>query len=141
MKGKSLVILAISAIIGIFCGYYYFITQRIEGWETRGQFGDTFGFLTAFFSALAFLGLIYTVFQQNEIIRQSKIDTENSINEFNESIRQFQRQQYVQRLTTLIFINESRLNRYREKKQNELAIETERTLINLTSELDNFLKG
>lgn len=61
-----------------------FITYKImPDWTTRGQLGDMFGMANSFFSSLAFLGLIYTVFLQQ---RQLDLQRKDSI-EANESFQ------------------------------------------------------
>ncbi len=43
-----------------------FVVERyIPDLEQRGQFGDQFGAITALFNGLAFLGLIFTIYQQH----------------------------------------------------------------------------
>lgn len=54
------VVLATQALV-LVATYYVF-----PDWPTRGQFGDVFGAANAFFSGLAFTGLIYTIFLQRE---------------------------------------------------------------------------
>ncbi|HEX9927155.1 MAG TPA: hypothetical protein VGB02_01300 [Pyrinomonadaceae bacterium] len=124
--------IAITIISGVFYGYYCVIYERIGDWQTRGQFGDAFGFLNAFFSALAFSGLIYTISQQNKVIRQSKT-------EFDEGVRQFKEQQQVQALITLISIYGKRLDEYKAKNKDDLATQTDKKIVDLTKKLEKFL--
>ncbi|NRF91547.1 hypothetical protein HQN89_11000 [Paenibacillus frigoriresistens] len=53
-----------AAVLIFICFAIYLIITSIifkGDWVTRGQFGDTFGFLNTLFSALAFVGVIYTL--------------------------------------------------------------------------------
>lgn len=53
------------------------IGLALPSWTTRGQFGDLFGAVNAFFSGLAFFGVIYAVLLQREdlAIQQAQIET------------------------------------------------------------------
>jgi hypothetical protein len=134
-------ILLFILIVATFISYYLLVTSKIDNWAARGQLGDTFGLLNAFFSAMAILGIIYTIFQQNEIISHSQKDTENSIQQFKASIKQFEQQQRVQALTTLITIYEKKLTEYESKNETQLAVQTNKKIITLTTELENFLNN
>lgn len=58
-------VLAIQSVVGVALFY------SIPDWATRGQFGDMFGIVNSLFSGLAFSGLIYTIFlQQQELSLQ-----------------------------------------------------------------------
>ena len=49
--------------------------------EIFGQIGDSFGILNSLFSALAFSGVLYSIWQQNETIKKQEIEIEqNRIN-------------------------------------------------------------
>jgi hypothetical protein len=58
--GSSLTIILSSLLLGV---ALYF---TLPDWQTRGQFGDMFGFLNSMFSGLAFIGLIYTIVLQRQ---------------------------------------------------------------------------
>lgn len=65
------------------------IIKCIDNWEQRGQFGDLFGVVNAFFSGLAFAGLIITIRQQHQdleyqkqAIEQTNLEMKCQINEF-----------------------------------------------------------
>ncbi|NLD55927.1 MAG: hypothetical protein GX652_14850 [Burkholderiaceae bacterium] len=63
--GAVLGILLIQAIAG------WFIYSGLPKWDERGQFGDMFGVVNSFFSGLAFVGIIYTIYlQQQELALQ-----------------------------------------------------------------------
>lgn len=60
------IILTISAFTLVFPVYFFVVRYILPGWSESGQFGDMFGGLNAFFSGLAFLGVIYAIFLQRE---------------------------------------------------------------------------
>lgn len=60
------IILTISFFILVFLGYFLVVRYVLPDWAESGQFGDMFGGLNAFFSGLAFLGVIYAIFLQRE---------------------------------------------------------------------------
>jgi hypothetical protein len=43
----------------------------IPDWQIRSQLGDMFGVVDSFFSGLAFIGLVYTIFIQKEETNKS----------------------------------------------------------------------
>jgi hypothetical protein len=50
----------------------FFVFSGPEAMSTRGQFGDLFGAVTAFFTGLAFAGVIYTVYLQTEELESAR---------------------------------------------------------------------
>ena len=51
-------------IVGVLAAWsltLFGITQFIDTWEVRGQFGDLFGSINSLFSGFAFAALIYTI--------------------------------------------------------------------------------
>jgi hypothetical protein len=56
----------------------------LGGWQTRGQFGDLFGGVNAFFTGLAFAGLVFTILLQGYHLRSQgeelSLSTELSVN-------------------------------------------------------------
>lgn len=58
--------LPILVVILVFTIYFSVVRFLLPGWTESGQFGDMFGGLNSLFSALAFLGVIYTIFLQRE---------------------------------------------------------------------------
>jgi len=60
------IILTITAFILVFSSYFLVVRYLLPEWVESGQFGDMFGGLNAFFSGLAFLGIVYTIFLQRE---------------------------------------------------------------------------
>ncbi len=61
-----LVLVGILVASGLFAIYFKTITYFYPMLPERGQFGDMFGGLNAFFSSLAFLGIIYTIWLQKK---------------------------------------------------------------------------
>lgn len=60
------IILTISFFILVFLVYFLVVRHLLPEWAESGQFGDMFGGLNAFFSGLAFLGVIYAILLQRE---------------------------------------------------------------------------
>ena len=141
MKKKQIIFIGIILIIifAVFKIYYSYVITYVSNWQTRGQIGDTFGSVNALFSSLAFVGIVFTLFQQNDLINQSRIDTANSMKEFNESVIQFKQQQKIQALNNLISIYEKRLHYYKSVNETALIIITEKKLVDLIAELELYL--
>lgn len=60
------VILTLVVFVSVFFAYFFVVRSQLPEWAESGQFGDMFGGLNAFFSGLAFFGVIYTIFLQRE---------------------------------------------------------------------------
>jgi uncharacterized membrane protein len=50
--------------------YYYQLWHMFGKMDERGQFGDTFGAVTSLFTALGFIGIAITIYQQSKQIQQ-----------------------------------------------------------------------
>ena len=61
-----------TVIIVALIAAYIFLLRVFVGsdWSQTGVFGDSFGGLNAFFSALAFVAVIYSISQQNEVLKK-----------------------------------------------------------------------
>lgn len=71
--GSLIAVLAV--LIGFLCTWYGVLPypSQIKTVEERGQFGDSFGFLSALASSLGFIGLLFTLaLQQRQISEQAK---------------------------------------------------------------------
>jgi hypothetical protein len=79
--GPSVLAWVISGII---------IYKTMPDWASRGQVGDMFGAANSFFSTLAFLGLIYTVFLQQRQLEQQRKDSFESNKSFQLQIKEMQ---------------------------------------------------
>jgi enterochelin esterase-like enzyme len=123
MKLKHIIIILICSIL-IFIGYYFLIYWIHPLLSNRGLFGDSFGALNSFFTMLAFFGVVYTINQQNAIIKQNK--------------REFDTQQKIQSLTTMIKVYQTK---YSEAKRNDgiKANEYFKKNNQLTNELEKIL--
>lgn len=69
-------------VIAIFLFYPIVLWLCLKSLEQQGQFGDMFGAVTALFSGLTIVGLIYTIILQREdikIARQSLIDQKEEL--------------------------------------------------------------
>jgi len=71
----ALIVLVIQLSIG------FIIYLIFNKWDTRGQFGDMFGFVNALFSGLAFTAVILTLYYQQKEIRhtQEQIELQNML--------------------------------------------------------------
>jgi hypothetical protein len=65
--------------ITVLCVIYAFVTYRLED---KGVFGDMFGALTAWFSGLAFAGIIYTILQQKTELGYQREELRQTREEF-----------------------------------------------------------
>lgn len=123
------IIISIFLTITCFALYALLLNVFIEDKQVQGQFGDMFGTLNAFFSGLAFIGLTYSLLQQNNILAQNAT-------QIKQNTLEFETQQKIIALTTLINIYQSRLADNAEHlKINELKQKMDR----LTLELEQFL--
>jgi len=59
-------VVVIFAVSTIMCIYYALVSKYCGDLSRRGQFGDTFGAISSFFTALGFVGLVYTVWLQKK---------------------------------------------------------------------------
>lgn len=62
---KKAILLSL-VFLTIFVAYFILVRMFLPEWAESGQFGDMFGGLNAFFSGLAFLGVIYAILLQRE---------------------------------------------------------------------------
>lgn len=78
MKHKDNLFIWLIVAVVAFCATYILIMDYCfpEDLEKRGQFGDMFGFLGALFSGLAFAGLIVTIRQQREDLKNQRDEIE-----------------------------------------------------------------
>lgn len=65
----------------IFVNYYFFVGKPTD---TRGTFGDMFGLSNAIFSALAFVGIIVTIFLQSQELAEQREELKLTRKEFNQ---------------------------------------------------------
>lgn len=130
MKLKHIVI-AILLTVLIFLAYFLIVSNQLLDWGQRGQFGDMFGTLNSFFTALAFAGVIYTVLQQNEMIKQNSKQLDDNKEEFKIQLK-------IQALTTLLNIYQAKYDQLKNSNHIE-ANEVKVKIINLTKELETFL--
>jgi hypothetical protein len=80
LGGAAIVVGAILVVALIQVIYKAWIFKAFPNdMSTRGQFGDIFGTVTAFFTGLAFAGVVYTIIlQRNELENQRKQQTDQS---------------------------------------------------------------
>jgi hypothetical protein len=75
-------------------------------WETRGQFGDSFGAINALFSGLAFAGIVYTIIIQ----RKDLSDQQEEIKKQNTAIK---RQRFENTFFSMLKIHSEQLSQLR----------------------------
>lgn len=77
MKHKNILLIWLIVVVAICAAYFFIMFMWFPGnMEKRGQFGDMFGFLGALFSGLAFAGLIVTIRQQREDLKNQRDEIE-----------------------------------------------------------------
>lgn len=130
MKLKHIVIAVLLTIL-IFIAYFLIVGNQLSDWGQRGQFGDMFGTLNSFFTALAFAGVVYTVLQQNEMIKQNSNQLDHNKEEFKVHLK-------IQALTTLLNIYQAKYDQLKNINHIE-ANEIKVKIIKLTNELEIFL--
>lgn len=69
------------SIAGAFIYYYVAVVNSwwpitVKGFQEKGQLGDSFGIFTSLFSALAFGGVLFTLWYQHQTLLQNKIDSD-----------------------------------------------------------------
>ncbi len=64
-------------VLLIYCAFLTFIPRLYPNIQERGQFGDTFGALSSLFTALGFVGLLFTIHQNNaELMKRDQEATQ-----------------------------------------------------------------
>ena len=77
MRYKNSLVIWLVVVVAICAAYFFVMYLWFPGnLEKRGQFGDMFGFLGALFSGLAFAGLIITIRQQREDLKNQRDEIE-----------------------------------------------------------------
>ena len=77
MKHKNSLFIWLVVVVAICAAYFFVMYLWFPGnLEKRGQFGDMFGFLGALFSGLAFAGLIVTIRQQRDDLKNQRDEIE-----------------------------------------------------------------
>ncbi len=128
---KKNIAIALTLTITIFVVYYLIVSHYITTPSEQGQFGDMFGTINALFSGLAFLGLTFTILQQNELIKQNSNQIAQSKKEFDTELR-------IKALTTLITINQNKYIQIKDVNHLE-SNELQKKILTLTTELEQLL--
>ena len=140
MKTSHIVILIIFIIIiSLNIVFYYFVSHYTSNLQANSQIGDAFGILNTFFSSIAFVSVIYTLFQQNEMIKQGQIDTDITINELNLSVKRYEKEQKISNNLNLTKLYEKRLSSYTNDPDNNSAIQLRAKINQLSTELEQLL--
>ena len=126
------IILSIILVLVLFIGYYKLLTFFVVKCDEQGQFGDMFGALNAFFTGMAFLGVIYSIIQQNQIIEQNSKQIQQNELEYKTDLR-------INALSTLININQNKYSQIKDINHIE-ANQLQKKIISLTEELEKLLK-
>lgn len=97
------------------------------GWETRGQFGDMFGGINAFFTGLAFAGVIYTILlQRRELelqrdeLRMTRDELHTSAQAQQEQASQLKEAANLSALTALLNVYSTDLQPLRDITQDSM---------------------
>ena len=123
------IILSIILVLVLFIGYYKLLTFFVVKCDEQGQFGDMFGALNAFFTGMAFLGVIYSIIQQNQIIEQNSKQIQQNELEYKTDLR-------INALSTLININQNKYSQIKDINHIE-ANQLQKKIISLTEELED----
>jgi hypothetical protein len=75
------VILAVLIALLIFSGYGYVVFEKIQNKEKLLEFSSSFAPLSAFFTALAFIGLVLNSLYQAGEIKKTKVELQKERNE------------------------------------------------------------
>lgn len=75
-----LILIMVPIFILLYLSASYFLLWPFDGWarDELGQFGDSWGMLTCIFSALAFIGVVYSVKIQRDSYNKIRQDSEDS---------------------------------------------------------------
>ena len=108
------------ALLGVFCImalFAFIVINKLETWEQRGQFGDLFGTINAFFSGLAFVGLIITIRQQHkdleyqrQAIEQTNQEMQSQTDEFNKQNETMKIERFENTLFKMLEVQQSIVN-------------------------------
>ena len=90
--------------------FWYFSKSCNIGWETKGQFGDTFGTINALFSGLAFAGVIVTILLQREDLQLTQKELKRSTQAQEESANALKEQIKSMRYASMLEGYSSLLN-------------------------------
>lgn len=117
MKQKNSSFIWLVVAVVVVCATYIFIMFLWfpGNMEKRGQFGDMFGFLGALFSGLAFAGLIVTIRQQREDLKNQRDEIELQREDLNAQTEALKLQKEEIRQTN----EELKLQREEMKAQNK----------------------
>ena len=85
-------IYAVCIILIIFFLFWFGIDHFISDLQERGTFGDKFGAVNSLFSGLAFAGLIYTIYLQQEELRLQREELRQTREEMARQTREFDEQ-------------------------------------------------
>lgn len=141
MKTSHIVVLVIFIIIiSLNIVFYYFVSHYTSCLQANSQIGDAFGILNTFLSSIAFVSVIYTLFQQNEMIKRGQIDTDITINELNLSVQRYEREQKISNNLNLTKLYEKKIATYSNDSDSNTAIQLRVKLNQLNTELENLLK-
>jgi hypothetical protein len=70
--------------------------------DTRGQFGDIFGGVNAFFTGLAFAGVIYTIFLQRKELELQRDELHRSADALSEQVERLKEAAELSAISTLV---------------------------------------
>ncbi|MBQ7424111.1 MAG: putative phage abortive infection protein [Prevotella sp.] len=91
-KHGKIALCAMSAVLLLLLFSWLCIDYYIPDPQSRGTFGDKFGAVNSLFSGLAFAGLIYTIYLQQEELRLQREELQQTRQEMNRQTREFDEQ-------------------------------------------------
>ncbi|REJ17986.1 MAG: hypothetical protein C6W59_06395 [Paenibacillaceae bacterium] len=69
---RATIVLYLGLLLLVAC-YALMVTTFINRWETRGQFGDSFGALNTIFSGITLVTVVVTLYYQNKANKEEKV--------------------------------------------------------------------
>jgi hypothetical protein len=101
LVSASVVIGSLVFVVGLQFACLKIAVQTQPTWESRGQFGDTFGFANSLFSGLAYVAIICTIFLQN---KQLSVERESVKSIKHANMIDLQTKRFDRNLELLIFL-------------------------------------
>ena len=106
----------VCVIVGLWLSSPIVVTLLFDKWETRGQFGDAFGFVNALFSGLALAGVVYTILLQHAELRQNTKELKRAASAQEKSERALKVQSEILRKTLVYQSFAALTSEYREAR-------------------------
>jgi len=78
-------VLVVIIVSTAMCIYYFVVSKYCDGMQNRGLFGDTFGAMSSFFTALGFGALLLTIWQQSQEMKSREAESEKHLDLLNKN--------------------------------------------------------